>query len=134
MKKKQFNYRTIKTYEHACGKIGIDPIILPDVSQLDPGMGKTLIAIYKLMVIFKAINDGWEPNWNNSSEYKYFPWFSINSDSARPSGFGFSFTFCGGWFSLTNCGSRLCTNSRDKALYIANTFEAEYIDFILISQ
>jgi hypothetical protein len=131
MKKKTFDYKTIKSFEDACKKEGQDPSLLPDVSMIEKGMGKTLIATYKLFVIFMAINDGWKPNWNNSNEWKYFPWFRIQADAARPSGFVFSCSNYVGWVTSSDCGSRLCTDSSEKALYIAKQFEAEYIDFIL---
>lgn len=35
-----------------------------------------LLAINKLMNVAKYLNDGWEPDWDNTSEYKYF----INSN------------------------------------------------------
>ena len=86
---KKFDYKTIKSFEDACAKEGVDPTNLPGVSMIDKGMGKALIAAYKLFVIFKAINDGWTPNWNDSSEWKYFPLLEVAADKARPSGFGF---------------------------------------------
>ena len=130
--KAKFDFKSIKSFEDACAKQGIDPLQLPDVTMLDPGMGKALIAEYKLFVIFKAINDGWVPNWNNDNEYKYFPWFDVAADEARPGGFGFSNSYYAYWDSYTYCGSRLCTDSSEKALYTARTFEDLYIDFMLI--
>jgi hypothetical protein len=130
--KTKFDFKSIKTFEDACAKEGIDPLQLPDVSMIDPGMGKAMIAAYKLFVIFKAINDGWEPNWNNASEYKYFPWFYVAADAARPGGFGFSFSYYDFWSTCTFCGSRLCTNTAKKALFISETFMGLYIDFMLI--
>ena len=130
--KAKFDFKSIKTFEDACAKQGIDPLQLPDMSMIDPGMGKALIAAYKLFVIFKAINDGWAPNWNNAREYKYFPWFYVAADAARPGGFGFSGSFFDLWITSTICGSRLCTDTSEKAMYIANTFKDLYIDFMLI--
>jgi len=134
MKKAKFDFSSIKSFKDACKKEGIDPLRLPEVSMIDKGMGKTLIAAYKLFIIFKAINDGWTPDWNNKREYKYFPWFEVKADTARPSGFGFSASSYVGWNAGTVCGSRLCTDSNEKALYIAKTFKAEYIDLLLIQQ
>lgn len=130
--KEKFDFRSITSFEDACKKEGIDPLQLPDVSMVDPGMGKALIAAYKLFVIFKAINDGYVPNWNNDSEYKYFPWFYIKADETRPGGFGFSDSGCDRWRTAADCGSHLCTDTAEKALYIAKTFEDLYIDFFLI--
>ncbi len=130
--KTKFDFKSIKTFEDACKKEGINPLQLPDMSMIDLGMGKALIAAYKLFVIFKAINDGWEPNWNNDSTYKYFPWFGVAADEARPGGFGFSYSHCDNRYTFTLCGSRLCTDTSEKAMYIASTFKDLYIDFMLI--
>jgi len=130
--KAKFDFKSIKTYEDACKKEGINPLQLPDMSMIDLGMGKALITAYKLFVIFKAINDGWEPNWDNAREYKYFPWFYVAADAARPGGFGFSDSDYAYWCANTYCGSRLCTDTSEKAMYIASTFKDLYIDFFLI--
>lgn len=123
-KVEKFDYKSIKTFEDACKKLGINPDQLPDVALIE--FRKPIIAAYKLMIIYKAINDGWVPDWSNDDEYKYYPWFGILS-----SGFGFSGTYydCGNSFS--NVGSRLCTDTREKALYIAAQFEQEYKDYFL---
>ena len=126
-----FDYKVIKSFEDACKKECIDPNALPDLSNLPDEFKKPMIAHYKLMVIFKAINNGWIPNWN-VADYKYFPWFEVEASDEQPSGFGFSCSGYDSWYSLTCVGSRLCTYSREVALYIAKQFEQEYIDLFLI--
>lgn len=132
--KNNFDFRTIKTFEDACAKEGIDPSQLPNVSMIDKGMGKALIASYKLFVIFKAINDGWVPNWNNTTERKYSAWFYVKADEVRPGGFGFSCSLYADWRTNTVCGSLLCTDTAEKVEYIAQTFQQEYIDLFLIQE
>ncbi len=116
---KKFDYKTIKTFEDACAKLSIDPTNLPDVSMILEELRKPIIAAYKLMIIYKAINNGWIPDWNNWNQNKYYPWFRVLS-----SGFGFSGSFF---------GSRLCTDTSEKAEYMATQFEKEYIDYMLTS-
>jgi hypothetical protein len=124
----KFDFRTIKTFEDACVKLGIEPK-LPDVSMILEELQKPTIAAYKLMVIFKAINNGWKPNWSNYDEYKYIPWYEVLS-----SGFGFSFSYYHFTSTLTSVGSRLCTDSSEKALYIAEQFKQEYQEYFLYSE
>lgn len=131
-KKTNFDYTTIKSYEDACKKENIDPEKLPDVLMIPEELRKTILSCYRLLIIFKAINNGWIPNWNDSNQRKYFPWFEIEASNEKPSGFGFSGSGCVSWYSGAGVGSRLCCDSSEKALYIANQFEKEYIDFILI--
>jgi hypothetical protein len=128
-KEKGFNYKTIKTFEDACKKLGVDPTKLPDVSGILEEFAKPIIAAYKLMIIFKAINNGWKPNWSNWQQYKYYPWLEILS-----SGFGFSVTYYGYGNTDTVVGSRLCTDTSEKAMYIATQFEDLYQDYFLYSE
>jgi hypothetical protein len=117
-KKKVFDFRTIKTKEDAFKKCGYDPSKLPDLSMIPDKYRDALITVFILMVIFEAINDGWEPDFSNQNQGKYYPWPWVSS-----SGFGFSHSnyFCD--IADTFVGSRLCTDTSEKALYIFNQFE-----------
>lgn len=124
-----FDFRTIKTFEDACAKENIDPTALPDVSMIPEEFRKPIINAYKLMIIFKAINDGWRPDWSKLSQSKYFPWYRVLS-----SGFGFSLSYYTYDCTFTNVGSRLCTDTSEKAMYIAEQFKAEYQEYFLYSE
>lgn len=125
----EFDFRTIKTFEDACKQVRITTA-LPDVSHLmDDDLRKPVVAAYKLMVVFKAINNGWRPDWSNWNQNKYYPWFRVLS-----SGFGFSCSYYDCDRTNTNVGSRLCTDSSEKALYIATQFEELYKDYMLYSE
>jgi hypothetical protein len=124
--KKEFDYKTIKTYEDACKKLGIDPLSLPDVLKQPEKYRNATIAHHKLMIIYEAINNGWVPDWSNFNQYKYYPWFEVVS-----SGFAFSASYYDFTYLSTDVGSRLCTDSREKAVYIAKQFEAEYKSYLL---
>jgi hypothetical protein len=124
--KKAFDFRTIKTFEDACKKLGLDPLSLP---ALTGEFLKPIIAAYKLMVIYKAVNDGWVPDWGNDNQNKYYPWFWVLS-----SGFGFSASDFHFGYARTDVGSRLCTNTSEKARYMAEQFENEYREYFLYSE
>jgi hypothetical protein len=124
-KAEKFDYKTIKSFEDACKALGIEPN-LPEGKGLLEEFVKPLTAAYKLMIIYRAINNGWKPNWGNSNEYKYYPWFGVLS-----SGFGFDGSDYDCTYAATFVGSRLCTDSSEKALYIAKQFEQEYKNYFL---
>jgi len=127
--KLKFDFKTIKTFEDACTKLALDSKHLPDVSMIPAEFGKPIIAAYKLMIIFKAINDGWVPDWNDWSQYKYYPWYRVLS-----SGFGFSGTHFVTTITGTAVGSRLCTDTSEKAMFVAEQFKAEYQEYFLYSE
>jgi len=119
----KFDYKTIKTFEDACSKLGIDPTITLPVPE---EFKKPMVAVYKLIIIYKAINNGWVPDWGNWDQYKYYPWYRVLS-----SGFGFSGSGYGYGDADAGVGSRLCTDTSEKAMYIAEQFKAEYQDYFL---
>jgi hypothetical protein len=121
-----FDFKTIKSFEDACAKLGLDPKNLPDVSNISEEFRKAILANYKLSIIYKAINNGWKLVWGNNSNYKYYPWFQVSS-----SGFGFSSAHCICGSAYTAVGSRLCTDTSEKALYIGSQFEDLYKDYLL---
>jgi hypothetical protein len=125
----EFDYTTIKTFEDACKKVNTDPAKLPDVSGILEEFAKPIIAAYKLLIIYKAINNEWKPDWSNWDQYKYYPLFEVLS-----SGFGFSVSGYVYGDSGSAVGSRLCTDTWEKALYIAEQFKAEYQEYFLYSE
>lgn len=84
------------------------------------------IAYKILKVIVEVLNEGWAPDWENSNQYKYYPWFDLSSGS------GLSCRGHGGRISGSAVGSRLCFKSRELAEYAGKQFIKEYTDFFII--
>jgi hypothetical protein len=124
-----FDFRTIKSFEDACAKENIDPTALPDISMIPEDLRKPIISAYKLMIIFLAINNGWRPDRSKSSQWKYYPWYLVLS-----SGFGFSYSVYDCVGTNTTVGSRLCTDTSEKAKYIAEQFQEDYKEYFLYSE
>lgn len=122
-----FDYKTIKSFEDACAKLELDPAQLPEIPLVE--LSKPLIAAFKLMIIFMAINNGWKPDWSNSYQWKYYAWFSV-----LPSGLGFSYSTYGCTRTAMSVGSRLCTDTSEKAQYIADQFKEIYKDYLLYTE
>jgi len=80
-----------------------------------------------LKMIVEALNEGWKPDWSNSSEYKYYPWFEMASSGFRFNDYDF-------WYSFSFVGSRLCFKSRELAEYAGKTFLEEYKKYMLINK
>lgn len=77
-------------------------------------------------LLAKSLNEGWTPDWDDSGEYKYYPWFKMGS-----SGFRFHDYDC--WHSYSNVGSRLCFKSHDLAEYAGKQFTQLYKQFMIIN-
>lgn len=118
----------VKSFEDACQVLGISTNV-PEVKGLPRKHQKAIIANYKLIVIAEALNEGWKPNWQDSDEYKYYPWF----DMSNPAGVGFS--DANNTASITNAhvGSRLCLKNRELAIYFGQTFTDLFNDSLLLN-
>ncbi|TWP30535.1 hypothetical protein ETU09_00610 [Apibacter muscae] len=121
----------IKTFEDACKELNLNPkdftITIPNEFSKH---SEALTAHLKLVVITQALNEGWEPDWSNWDEYKYYPWFDME-DSASG---GFSFGGYGDWNSISIVGSRLCFKSRELAEYAGKQFEGLYETYFVIKK
>ena len=115
----------VKTFEDACEVLGIRQ---PEFEILDTGGiaqdFKSIVAYTRLIIIVRALNEGWTPDWSNSSQYKYYPYFKTSSGS------GLAYHGFDGWDSGTFVGSRLCFKSRELAEYAGKQFQSIYNDFL----
>ena len=123
----------VKTFEDACNVLNIVPVI-PNLEAIPEEMQKPLLANYKLMIIAKALNEGWTPNWTNGKWDKWFPWFDFNTDndfSSSSSG-RFSFRTSAYLLSTSYCGSRLCYKSEELSDYAGSQFIELYKEAFVI--
>jgi hypothetical protein len=116
-----FDYRDIKTYEDALNFCALDKINV--INDCDT---KDIVALKKLRHIYKAINNGWVPDYTNSKQYKYYPWFKVLSSGLDCSDSGYGYDV-----ASTDVGVRLCTDTAVKAEYIGKTFKDLYKDYLL---
>lgn len=118
----------IKTFLEACKKLKFDPKkVVPNVASLPKKHQKAQVAYAKLLVIAEALNEGWEPNWDDSNEYKYWPWFYMN----KP-GFRFDDSHDAWSAAGTTGGSRLCFRTRELSDYAAKTFLSLWKDMMVL--
>jgi hypothetical protein len=110
----------IRTFEDACDALGI--LVPPDLTGEPPDE----IAYKKLKIVVKAINEGWKPDWTNTNQRKWFPWFDLSSR------FSFSGALCASEFGHAIVGSHLCFKSEEKAEYAGRQFVDLYKSFLNI--
>ena len=120
----------VKTYADACAVLGIKET-LPDVGGLRPKDRPSVTAYYKLIVIAQALNEGWEPDWTNEDQPKWFPWFYFDREKNKTAGFANAFTFDAPSNPNAIIGSRLCFKTEALCAYAARKFEPLYEAWIL---
>ena len=118
----------VKSFEDACQVLGISTNV-PEVKGLPRKHQKAIIANYKLIVIAEALNEGWKPNWQDSDEYKYYPWF----DMSNPAGVGYLYTYYTASITSAYFGSLLCLKNRELAIYFGQTFTDLFNDSLLLN-
>lgn len=79
----------VKTYEDACKVLGVEPI--NEQNAKAQGFRSDEIARRKLETIAAALNEGWNPDWNNTDQYKYYPYFYIQKNAKGKGSAGLSY-------------------------------------------
>jgi hypothetical protein len=121
---KKSGMKKIKTFADACKALGLSTKALPDVSLLTKQQAKGVTAHFKLMVIAEALNDGWKPNWKDTNEWRFYPWFALRGGS------GFRLAYVDYRYAGSLVGSRLCFKSREIAEYAGKQFIKLYKDYM----
>lgn len=121
----------VKTYEDACKVLGVEPI--NEQNAKAQGFRSDEIARRKLETIAAALNEGWKPDWNNTDQYKYYPYFYIQENAKGKGSAGLS---CAGTVSaaartVAVIGSRLCFYASRLARYASNQFTDLYEQILI---
>jgi hypothetical protein len=117
----------IKTFDDACKRLKIDSAGLFNEKDTSDE-----IAYKKLKIIVRAINTNragktWEPDWKNTDQKKWWPWFRVLSSL-----FGFSGSHCLYGRTSATVGSRLCFETEEQSDYAATKFIDIYKQFLTI--
>lgn len=121
----------VKTYEDACKVLGVEPI--NEQNAKAQGFRSDEIARRKLETIAAALNEGWKPDWNNTDQYKYYPYFYIQENAKGKGSAGLSCANTVHTAANTNAyfGSRLCFYASRLARYAGNQFTDLYEQILI---
>jgi hypothetical protein len=106
----------IKTIEDVFEELGQD-----QSKEIPEGLPEHVKAFILVTKIAEVLNEGWTPDWDNSNQYKWYPYFDM-----RGAGFGFSGTIYDYWYADATVGSRLCFKSDELAKYAGTQFIQVY--------
>ena len=120
----------VESYEEACERVGVEPLTEERIKALE--LRPDEVARKKLEVITAALNEGWSPDWNNTNEYKYYPYFYIEPRKhGAYAGLSFTCTSHSASYTGASFGSRLCFHEPDAARYAGRTFTELYEQLLL---
>lgn len=147
-----FDYHDIKTYADACKKLGMKEHLLTGSRGGDREAQRQAQALYKLLIIQKAMNNG---VWCDKDGWSYYPYWVFYSKEemermseeekqrkgvkqllsrASASNTEYSGVRCSdssyhAASTITHFGFPLCYNSREAAQYAAKQFESLFFDY-----
>ena len=120
----------VKTYEDACKVLGVEPI--NEQNAKAQGFRSDEIARRKLETIAAALNEGWKPDWNNTDQYKYYPYFYIQENAnGATAGLSCAYSDYTATFTIADIGSRLCFYASRLARYAGNQFTDLYEQILI---
>lgn len=82
-----------------------------------------LNALSKIQLIEEVLNDGWKPDWSNTSEYKWHIWFEFKKTTG--------WVVCGSVFLLSvSDGGVSFFKNKEISDFVSKTFIKEYKEFL----
>ena len=120
----------VDSFESACEYLGIEHKFA--VCGSDNKHHKAMVSLFKLITIAEAWNkeDEFVPDFSNRNQYKYFPWFQYNDNSA---GFVCADTDFAATYACARVGSRLCFKTESRAKRFGIQFIELWNDFLLFN-
>lgn len=118
----------VKTFDDALAIVGASENL--KILLAYNGQDKDMLASVahaKLSIIAKALNEGWQPDWNDDDECKYYPWFKWDRSAS-----GFSYGDCRCDRSHSFVGSRLVFKTSELAIYAGKQFTSLYNDLFTL--
>lgn len=149
MENKEFDFHEIKTFEDACKRLGLPAEALTVESFGVASAFSQANALYKLLIIQKAINNN---VWCDEDGWNYYPYWvlfskeeieSMSEEEKQKKGIRQLLQCAGTWISgvccahvdgrgaytYTDCSFPLRYNSKEAALYAANQFEDLFFQY-----
>ena len=104
---------------------GSDPdIAMPYLNPSNDDQ-EALNAMAALLIFTRAINQGWEADYANSDQRKWYPYFVWDSSV---SAFRFDVSYYGWTFAYAYCGARLVFETKELSDYAGNN--PEYLKYM----
>lgn len=100
-KQKQLNASTC-TLQDCINYLGEDDLEVVNLRQLQKvDIAEYVISNQSAIIIVKALNENWIPNWNDSNEYKYIIWWNMQTNNLSYNDYYY-------WISSSTVSARLC--------------------------
>lgn len=112
----------VTDYESACKELGIEPLTESDFGILPEKDQKRYFNRHQITIVVRALNEGWEPDFQNHSEYKYYNYPYTDGKG------GFSFGVADQYY-FAYAASDLYYKSYELAEYGQKIMKQQYLDY-----
>lgn len=116
-KEDEIDLFSIKTYKEVCKVLGEQEYTENDFENTYDC--EKLLAFAQLKQIERLYNGNWVKDWSNKNQYKYYPYFTLNSSGGLV--FYGSYSYSDGW-----CGQVGFFKDQKTSDYIGKTFISIY--------
>lgn len=99
-------------------------ITAEDFAKRTEGMTPDTVAYEQLKLIVAAYNENVKPDFTNSDQWKYEPWFRFSASG------GFSCLGFGSYWTASDVGSRLCYLDHDNMCDAVEKFKDVYNQYL----
>lgn len=110
--------KLVTSYETACSQLGISTELPFEFADESNPFYEEFVARYKLSVIARALQEGWQPDWTKRDEKKWYVWFEYKASV----GYVVDGTGYESHHTHADVGSRLCFPTSELARYFGEQF------------
>jgi hypothetical protein len=119
---KEESFEDVTDYKEVCKRLAVPVLTEKDFSFLPQDQRGKALAFHKIKNLEKFFNKNWVPNFSDSSEYKYYPYFEKRSGRWVFIGsYGYLYGFSGGVGLY---------KSKEISDHIGNNFKDIYISLL----
>ncbi len=109
----------LQSFEDCCKELGINSSATISLSDNLAFLAPFIANVTKAAIITAALNEGWEPDFDNSDQAKWCLYFDMRTNL-------FSLSFVNGNYGGSSVPSRLCFKSKALGEYAAKQFPEIY--------
>ena len=114
----------IKNLDDIYEELGRTQPTLKDFSFLPKEKRVKALSFIHIQAIEEVFNEGWVPNWKNTGEYKYYPYFEYKAQG------GWSLFFCYFFFYSGSDGQPAFFKSKEIVGHVIRYFMFVYKDYL----
>jgi len=115
----------IRNYSDVCKKLGTRELRILDFSRFPVHQQKKLLLVHKISNIAKLFNENFEFNWDDTSQYKWYPYFY--KDSSTGLGWVFDLSYC---HDGSSDGQVAFYKDRETSDFVGKLFLELYIELL----